>query len=193
MIKLSEGEMLDLLPDYYKADPDWIAFSYALKMAAGKLEQYQKKAMMYAALDRQPEEILDYMATEKRVMFYDESASPAKKRELIQTSGSIYEKAGTLSAVQEVVDAAFGESEITEWFDLDGADPGEFDIEVIADITLTPEIIEQFVRTIENAKALTSHLRQVIIKRPVMIPRYAGMAAVHNIRSVVISTFDLEA
>lgn len=193
MIKISDGEMLDLLPDYYKPDPDWIAFSYALKMAAGKLEQYQKKSMMYAALDRQPAEILDYMATEKRVMFYDESSDPVKKRDLIQTSGAIYEKAGTLSAVQEVVNAAFGESEITEWFDLDGADPGEFDIEVIADITLTPEIIEQFVRTIENAKALTSHLRQVIIKRPVMIPRYAGMAAVHNIRSVVISTFDLEA
>lgn len=193
MIKLSEGEMLDLLPDHYKADPDWAAFSYALKMAAGKLGQYQQKTMMYAALDTQPAEILDYMATEKRAMFYDESASNAKKRELIRDSGTIYEKAGTPSAVQEVVDAAFGESEITEWFDLDGADPGEFDVEVIADTTLTPEIIAQFVKTIENAKALTSHLRQVIIKRPVLIPRYTGIAAAHNIRSVVVSTFDLEA
>ena len=192
MIKLSEGELLDLLPDYYKADPDWIAFSYALKMAADKLRPYQRRTMMYAALDEQPDEILDYMAVEKRVMFYDENASLAKKRDLIRTSGAIYEKAGTLSAVQEVVDAAFGESTITEWFDLAGAEPGEFDIEVLADITLTPDTIAQFARTIENAKALTSHLRHLIIKRPVMVSRYVGVAAVHNIRSVINGTGSLD-
>ena len=192
MIKLSEGELLDLLPDYYKADPDWIAFSYALKMAADKLRPYQRRTMMYAALDEQPDEILDYMAVEKRVMFYDENASLAKKRDLIRASGAIYEKAGTLSAVQEVVDAAFGESTITEWFDLAGAEPGEFDIEVLADITLTPDTIAQFARTIENAKALTSRLRHLIIERPVMVSRYVGVAAVHNIRSVINGTDSLD-
>ena len=192
MIKLSEGELLDLLPDYYKADPDWIAFSYALKMAADKLRPYQRRTMMYAALDEQPDEILDYMAVEKRVMFYDENASLAKKRDLIRASGAIYEKAGTLSAVQEVVDAAFGESTITEWFDLAGAEPGEFDIEVLADITLTPDTIAQFARTIENAKALTSRLRHLIIERPVMVSRYVGVASVHNIRSVINGTDSLD-
>ena len=193
MIKISDGEMLDLLPDYYRSDPDWIAFSYALKMAAKKLEQYQQKAMMYAALDRQPAEILDYMATEKRSMFYDENAGIDKKRSLIRESGMIYKKAGTPSVVQQVIEAAFGQSVIIEWYDLADADPGEFDVEIIADTTLTPEIVERFRKTIESAKALTSHLRQIVVKRPVMIPRYVGAAATHNIRSVVVSTYNLEA
>lgn len=196
MIKVSSGgEMLDLLPANFKEDPDWIAFSYALKMAAAKLTRYQEKAKMYGSLNGQGDDILDYMAVEKRTMFYDEEAAPNKKRSIIRDSGRIYQKAGTPSAVQEVVTAAFGESEIIEWFDFPEGDgnPGEFDIEVTADISLTPEAFEQFVKTVENAKALTAHLRQVIVKRPVMITRYTGAAAVHNIRSVVVSLYNLEA
>lgn len=189
MIKYAEGEMLDLVPDAFAQDPDWIAFSYALKMAMARALQFMKRTPVYAALDELPEEILDYLALECRCPFYDESWSPAKKRQAIRETKEWQQKAGTPAAVKKLVDLAFGESRVISWEDFAGepGTPGEFDVEITADITMTPEMYAQFEKSIENVKALTAHLRNVTVNRPVMVDRYAGAAVDSGIRSVVVS------
>lgn len=193
MTKYQSGEMLDLVPPCFAEDPDWIAFSYALKKGTAAMLQYMKLTSMYAVLDEQPAEILDYMAVESRCIYYDESWNLAKKRDAIEENNGWYRKAGTPAAVTRLVDTAFGENTVVEWFDFPEQDgqPGEFDINITADITLTPEMYAKFTRAIENVKALSAHLRNLTINRPVMIERYLAPACLHNIRSVVISTVEL--
>ena len=62
MIKLQEGELLDLLPSSLKNDTDMICLSYALKMAVRRLLVYERSAMTQNFVDSLPEKILDVLA-----------------------------------------------------------------------------------------------------------------------------------
>ena len=64
MISLYDGEIMDLLPEPFKSDPDVIAISYAIKRAVGVMLENAKKLHLYADIDHMPEYILDYMAVE---------------------------------------------------------------------------------------------------------------------------------
>ena len=73
MIKLQEGELLDLLPSSLKNDTDMICLSYALKMAVRRLLVYERSAMTQNFVDSLPEKILDVLAVELRSPYYLDS------------------------------------------------------------------------------------------------------------------------
>ena len=167
MIKFRDGEMLDLLPTCFKERADWIAFSYALKMAMGKLLVFANRTRMYAAIDEQPEEILDYMAVELRSQYYEESFDIETKREIIKKTLPWYLKAGTKTSVDEMMRTLFGNGGTIEWPDFsDGpGTPGTFDIETEG--LLTQDTYERLTRIIERQKDLTSHLRFISVMRTI--------------------------
>lgn len=167
MIKFQNGEMLDLLPVYFKEQADWIAFSYALKMAMGLLLEFANRTRMYAAIDEQPEEILDYMAVELRSQYYEESFDIEKKREVIKKTLPWYMKAGTKTSVDEMIETLFDSGRTIEWPDFsDGpGTPGTFDIETSG--LLTQDVYERLTKIIERQKDLTSHLRFISVRREV--------------------------
>ena len=182
MIKYREGELLDLLPPVFKEDPDWVAFSYALKMGMQKLLEYADKTMMYAAIDDQPENILDYMATELRSPYYEESADIETKRSIIKKTIEWYLKAGTKASVEELIRTVIGsEGKLVEWPDFEGGPgtPGTFDIET--DALLTQDVYDKFLRIIESQKDLTSHLRRILVRRNAGTRIFVGLAIKHTI------------
>lgn len=177
MIKFREGELLDLLPPVFKEDPDWVAFSYALKKGMQKLLGYADTTMMYAAIDDQPENILDYMATELRSPYYEESADIETKRSIIKRTIEWYLKAGTKASVEELIRTVIGsEGTLVEWPDFEGGPgtPGTFDIET--DALLTQDVYDKFLRIVESQKDLTSHLRRILVKRNGGTKIYVGLA-----------------
>ena len=176
MIKFRDGEMLDLLPPCFKEDPDWIAFSYALKMGMSKMLDFAEHTKMYAAIDSQPEEILDYMAVELRSPYYEESADIVTKRKIIKNTMKWYMKAGTKASVDELVETVIGTGKVVEWFDFEGGPgtPGTFDIET--EDFLTEDIYDRLEKIIERQKDLTSHLRRILAKREGESDIYVGMA-----------------
>lgn len=185
MIDLKDGELIELLPEPLRNDTDVICISYALKMAMAKALEYSIATRMYADIDNLPEDILDYMAVEMRLAYYDESFSVETKRELIKNSYISYMEAGTSSAVQGLITTVFGYGEVVEWFDFDGGSgtPGEFDIETGAQ--LTPELFELFSKTIESVKNESSHLRRIGIEREIDGDFYVGTAISASPRCVI--------
>lgn len=176
MIKFKDGEMLDLVPPHFKEQPDWIAFSYALKMAMQKLIAFSETTRMYAAVDFQPENILDYMALELRSPYYEESADVETKRTIIKKTISWYMKAGTKASVEELVETILGDGKVVEWMDFAGGPgtPGVFDIETGS--FLVADIYDRLSKIIERQKDLTSHLRRILVKRDGEINLFVGMA-----------------
>ena len=169
MIKYSESELADLLPSSMKENTDVQAISYAIKMATKKLIVYAGRARLSGGIEQVPEDILDLMALELRTQYYDESLSIETERNLIKNTMTWHERAGTPSAVEELIKIVFGVGEVVEWFDFDPNDgeiiPGQFDIETNA--TMTEQMAQDFVRIIEKAKRESSHLRRLLIRRSI--------------------------
>ena len=178
MIKLSEGELLDLLPSQLKNDTDMICLSYALKCAVDMLMVYEKQTMTDNFIDSLPEKILDVLAVELRSPYYLQSMDIEVKRSIIKNTLIWHTKAGTPSAVSEMITATFGEGYLVEWFDFTEGDqtPGYFDI--VTNAQLTPDILDQFTKIIDRVKNARSHLRRILVERGILMNEYAAMNAI---------------
>lgn len=155
MINYVDSEITQILPSNLKYDKQVQAISYAIKNALRKAIQYSKLISVYAAIDNLPEEILDLIATESRSQYYDESLSISIKREILKKTLIWYYKAGTASAVEELISAVFGEGEVEEWFFYAGK---PFSFRVISNGSLDQNSAIEFNKMINKVKNARSHL-----------------------------------
>jgi len=175
MIKFPDGELLDLLPSSLKNDTDMICLSYALKKAVGRLLAYERSAMTQNFVDSLPEKILDVLAVELRSPYYLDNMEIGVKREIIKNTLIWHTKAGTASAVSEMIGIVFGEGAVVEWPDFDEPPytPGTFDI--VTNAQMTEDITDFFMTVIERVKNERSHVRRVLIKREMEMHEYVAV------------------
>lgn len=180
MIKLSEGELLDLLPSQLKNDTDMICLSYALKRAVDRLLVYERQTMTDNFIDSLPESILDVLAVELRSPYYIDSMNIETKRSIIKNTLIWHTKAGTPSAVSEMITTIFGEGYLVEWFEFTEGEqtPGYFDI--VTNARMTEDIVESFMNIIKRVKNERSHIRRILINRKVEHPEWVGWGAVSS-------------
>ena len=157
MTNYQDGELLSMVSTPDKEDVEWQAISYALKWAMGELVKHSYYIRTYCAIYELPEKILDAMAVALRTQYYDDSLDIAIKRKLVKNSLQWYSKAGTASAVKELVETVFGYGEVVEWYDTEGMEPFTFGIE--SSTTITKENYERFVSLIESVKRRSAHLK----------------------------------
>lgn len=127
MIKLRDGELADILPTEFTRQPEVMSISYALKQSYSAYLSHQDIAYVYAFVDGAPEYVLDLLAVELRVKYYDTNYSVDVKRRLIKTAMLVNSKDGTKYAVATVVSNLFGSGRVYEWFDYGGVN-GHFKI-----------------------------------------------------------------
>ena len=166
------SEILDILPDNMKTEPENIAFSYALKRAMQKWIAFADKTSIYAVIDTLPEKVIDILAIELRTQYYDESFPLERKRSLVKNTMLWYHKAGTVAAVQEMIDNVFESGTILEWFQT-GGEPGTFQISTTN--TITPELIEEFNKVVRKVKNVRSHLDSIVVGNKVDMNVYLAM------------------
>ena len=159
MIDFYNAELTDILPEHLKYTPECIALSYALKCANQRLIEIAKQTSLFAAIDELPEKIIDVLAVELRTQYYDESFPLEKKRELVKDTMLWYNKAGTVAAVQEMIDKVFESGYVLEWYETGGA-PGTFEISTATQIT--PDLIKEFNEAIRYVKNVRSHLTDIV-------------------------------
>lgn len=163
MIKFTEGGLIDIWPEN---DPEVEALSYALQQQFIILKKYADQMQCFSNVEELNETVLDYLAIELQAMYYEQSMSLDKKREIIKNTMKWHIYAGTPAAVSEMVNVIFGTGRVVEWFDFENPEeriPGTFDI--ITDAGFSKDLIEQFNNTIKKVKNARSHLRKVNIER----------------------------
>lgn len=155
MIKFKDSEITQILPSNLKYDYQVQAISYVIKKALEKVIKYSNLIAIYAAIDDMPDHILDLLAIESRTQYYDENLSVETKRRLLKNTLIWHCKAGTPSAVEELISTIFGEGEVKEWFEY-GGDPYSF--KIISDAALDEESAIEFSKMIDKVKNVRSHL-----------------------------------
>lgn len=165
MIKFKDGQLTDILPVAMKQGIETQCISYAMQQQTKRIMQLADRTRTVAVIDELPEKILDVLAVELRTPYYQEGMDIDTKRSIIKKTLLWHTKAGTPSAVTELITIVFGEGGIVEWFDYDEPPytPGTFDI--VTSARLTEEISEYFLSIIQRVKNTRSHIRRVLIER----------------------------
>ena len=172
MTNFIDSEILDILPENMKGAPENIALSYALKRAMQKWVEYANRTSVYAVIDSLPEKMLDVLAIELRTQYYDTSFSVEKKRNLVKNTMPWYNKAGTVAAVQEMIDNVFDSGVILEWYET-GGKPGTFTISTTN--TISPELVEEFNKVVRKVKNVRSHLENIVVGNRINIELKVAM------------------
>lgn len=174
MIKYEDGEILDLLPSIFKESPDWIAFSYCLKMGMRGMLTCLQKIHLLSDINSTPEDVLDYLALELRAPYYKETLDIEKKRELLKGSILWRMQAGTNASLQQVIDILFEGGNIIERPKYSG-DPHHFYIRTNYALD-SKELLSEFRSIIDNVKRKSSVLDQVEFAQSGRTMLYAASA-----------------
>lgn len=157
--KVELPDLISLQTSAMSKDPTTVAFSYLLDNELKKIEPLQ--ANIAYSLDSYPEDILDELALEKNIFWYDANASIQIKRNLIRNAEKVFKYLGTDYAVEEVIKDYFGDGEIQQWYDY-GGQPFHFKV-----ITSNPKVNDvlalQFSKAVNRVKRLSTRLEEVVV------------------------------
>ncbi|MDS7844022.1 phage tail protein I [Klebsiella michiganensis] len=123
-----------------------------------------------------PVKFLPYLAWAFSVDRWEESWSEVEKRQEISDAFWIHQRKGTISAIRFVIEKMGYSISIDEWWQV--ADPaGTFRLEVdINDIGLTPSMLSDLNRLIDETKPVSRHMAQMNIAVKVRGDIHTGAA-----------------
>lgn len=159
MINLKDALITDGLPPII-AEETWAqAMAKAVRSEMRKILEYAKVARLYAAIDQEPENVIDLMAKDLQVQEYSQDYNLDLKRALVKIALQRWSKAGTKSAVQELCTKIFGDAVVIEWYEYEG-DPFYFKV-TCNSVTTTEEDVVHFRRAVDSIKRLSAWLENV--------------------------------
>jgi phage tail P2-like protein len=156
MLSLIDNSIVDLLPPSLKVDPFIVALGEAVEKELKDAYREAESLSNLNDVDKLPEHLLDYLAHQKHVDFYENSLPIEQKRELIKRSQFIHRKKGTPAAVEDLITTLFGEGKVVEWYEY-GGDPYHFKV-VTNNRSVTQEKAEEFIKALNTVKRLNSIL-----------------------------------
>lgn len=169
MINLENFSFVDLLPHSLLQDSENVGMAAAI---TAMFKQVIKETSVLDPLKPIPEFLLDLIAVEEHVDFYDPTLTVEQKRQLIQRSPFFHARKGTPAAVEELIQIVFGEGRVVEWFEY-GGDPGYFKV-VTSNRAVTQELADQFIRALESVKRKSAWLEKVEITQEESMNLYFG-------------------
>ena len=175
MIDIYNASLADILPESLTIDRQFVAIAKALDPLLQKFAKDTRKAMHLQRLDELEGIILDVLAEQFHVDFYDSvNLDDAQKRNLIRNSIALHRRKGTVWAVEQVTKNFFRNPQVEE---LDGF---LFRLKT-QDYTATPDAFQTFIRMLWDAKPVRSWLVSIDLDlSPPPSKIYVGNPLIHN-------------
>jgi phage tail P2-like protein len=165
-------KLIDLVPPNLQSDPQVQAAAAALDSELRSATEAINEALLLPRLDELPEAVVDLLAWQWHVDFYDPALSLTKKRNLVRQAIAWHKRKGTPSAVQDMVSSVFSGGKVYEWFEY-GGEPYHFRVETTGVIG-GDAIYTQLSRVINAVKNVRSWLDGIYIQREWSEARYYG-------------------
>jgi phage tail P2-like protein len=172
--------LLKVLPSHLIHHPEDQAMAQAVQAI---LAYVFKKSKVLDPKNEIPDWLLDTIASEKHVDFYDASLDIDTKRELINKALFFHRQKGTKGAVEELVQTVFGDGQVIEWFEYNG-EPFHFKVRT-NNSSATNEKALQFIRAIDSVKRKSAKLEKVEIIQTENLPLTFG-AFLHVAEKLVV-------
>lgn len=165
---------LDLIPPSISNDDQVQTIATAVTPQLQEVSQSIRECIILARLDELQEEVVDLLAWQYHVDFYDADLSITQKRNLVRTSIDAHRHKGTPYAVELVVKSILGDAVVQEWFEYSGQ-PYYFRVIKISG-QVTAEMYPKLKKAIDTVKNTRSWLEGISLHREVSSGIFLGMA-----------------
>ena len=158
----------DYLPAALKHDPKMRAIAEAVTKEALTVSGEIDNVLIYSRIDDLPEPLIDILAYDMHVDWYDYSYPLKVKRDILKGSVRVHKKMGTKYAVEKALGALYPQSEVEEWYQYEGQ-PHHFHI--VCDVTenRVTASFQDIIKAVMMYKRLSSHLDEVVYQAGVGI------------------------
>lgn len=181
-MEIKQIDLLKLQSEHMKSDPTTIDLCNTLSTAFNNINP--QICNIHLSLDYLQESVLDELAIEKNIFWYDSNASIETKVKIIKNAEKVFKYLGTNYAVEQVIEDYFGDGEILEWYDYNGS-PYHFKVKT-SNLQVTEELAQQFTDAVNKVKRLSTRLEEVVVNFSATVDINYGFA-LHGKDTITLS------
>lgn len=171
---LTTANLLASLPQVLRDDESMAAIAGSVADVLEKRREEIRTIAIYNRIDELPEELLDILAKDFKVDWWDADSSLEAKRETLKNSWHIHRILGTKAAVTTAVSAFCKEFSVQEWWEYGGT-VGCFRIQT-GDYNTLSENAAAIMEKVNKVKRLSAHFEKVEVESQVGTTVGVGMA-----------------
>lgn len=175
MNKVDDIPLKETLPDSIRKDQTVQDICDAIKKEMQAVSRAAGYCLLLPRLDELSEALLDELAWEYHVDFYDQTMPIDQKREMVRQALENHRKKGTAAVVRNVVSIILEDGRVEEWFQY-GGEPYHFRVILILGPMASEETIQKLVDTVYAVKNVRSWLDYVQFHRDLDGKLYFGGA-----------------
>ena len=155
---LTRENLVATLPPALQKDPSAVALAEAMADLLAQRPEEIEQLRIYPVIDRLDERLLDILAYDFKVDWWDADYSLEEKRRTLKDSWRVHKLLGTKATVEMAISAIYPQTTVQEWFEYGGR-PYHFKLQL--DLTGTFWTEERPRRILERVnfyKSLRSHV-----------------------------------
>ena len=158
---LTRENLVATLPPALRKDPSVVALAEAMsELLAQRVEEIDR-LRIYPSIEQLDEKLLDILAHDFKVDWWDSDYSTAEKRRTLSASWQVHKTLGTRAAVEKAASAVYPNTRVQEWFEY-GGEPYRFKLDVgLGEFEWDRERHKRLMWGLNFYKNLRSHLEAV--------------------------------
>lgn len=162
---LTAANFLHALPPVLQEDEGMQALATAVADILETRTAEIDRLRIYPDIDSLPEDLLDILADDFKIDWYNYDYPLDAKRNLVKSHWYVHRHLGTTGAVRKAVQGVYPRSDVEEWWqDFYNGDPYHFRVVLEAAYPIIPVANTEILRVIEIYKSYRSHLDGVIYR-----------------------------
>ena len=158
---LTAENLLRTLPEVFRNDKKMVALASSIADVLAARPEEIRQLMIYSRIDDLSEELLDILAYDFKVDWWDGDYTLEEKRKTLKDSWRVHRMLGTKAAVETAISAIYPETQVREWFEY-GGEPYHF--RLLIDSTfegIDPNKHQRVLDRVEYYKNLRSVLDEI--------------------------------
>ena len=155
---LTKENLVVTLPPALRTDPSVVALAEALGEVLAVRPAEIERLRIYPAIDTLDESLLDILAHDFKVDWWDPEYSLEEKRRTLKDSWRVHRLLGTRAAVEMAISAIYPHTQVLEWFEY-GGEPYHFRLHInVSDDNIESDKQRRVLSRLDTYKNLRSHL-----------------------------------
>lgn len=117
---LTPENLLRTLPDALRNDESMAALAESIAGVLADRPGEIRNLLIYSRIDQLPEDLLDILAHDFKVDWWDGDYSLEEKRRTLKDSWRVHRMLGTKAAVETAISAIYPDTQVSEWWEYGG-------------------------------------------------------------------------
>lgn len=155
--RITAANIMATFPESLLQDPNMAALAESIADEFERLPDVVSREMIYSRIDELPEDMLDILAYDFKIDWWDPNYTLKEKRKTLKENWYVHRHMGTRGAVERAISAIYPDTTLEEWFEYDG-EPYHFRLWVnLSDDDVDSDRMRRVLSRLEIYKNLRSH------------------------------------